>query len=219
MRINKYIALGSTLSRRGADRAVQMGRVRINGKPASAGSDVSDSDTVTLDDRPVTQPETFHTIIFNKPINCVCSKRGQGSQTIYDLLPEKFRNLNPIGRLDKDSSGLLLLTNDGNLAQRLSHPSQQKAKVYQVKLDKPLLPKDLTKVSGNGVLLGDGLSKFALRPLDNSGVKWQVTMSEGRNRQIRRTFRALDYKVTAIHRTQFGDYRLGNLESGLFETA
>lgn len=211
MRINKYIALGSTLSRRGADRAVQMERVRINGQLATAGSIVQPGDTVTLDERILTPPDELQTIMLNKPAGYVCSKRGQGSKTIYDLLPESMRILNPVGRLDKDSSGLLLLTNDGDLAQRLAHPSAAKNKVYEVRLNKPLLPQDRQAITGPGILLGDGRSRLQLQALDSSGQAWRITMHEGRNRQIRRTFRALDYLVTAIHRTHFGDYQLADL--------
>lgn len=218
MRINKFIALGSTLSRRGADRAVQMERVHINGTLATAGSTVQPTDVVTLDGRPITEPTKLQTIMFNKPVGYVCSKRGQGSLTIYELLPETMRQLNPVGRLDKDSSGLLLLTNDGDLAQRLAHPSAAKNKVYEIVLDKPLLPKDLHSITGPGVLLGDGRSSFDLKPLGQEGRAWRVTMHEGRNRQIRRTFRALDYKVSTIDRTQFGEYRLEKLQSGHYIT-
>lgn len=218
MRINKFVALCSTsMSRRAADRAVEMGRIKINGELAVPGSLVNEGDLVTVDDRPLTPPKKLVTIIFNKPAGYVCSKRGQGSQTIYDLLPESFRPLNPIGRLDKDSSGLLLLTNDGDRAQDLTHPSKQKTKVYEIKLDKPLSNKDVTKITSTGVLLGDGESRLQLDKLGNSPLEWKVSMHEGRNRQIRRTFQAIDYKVTRIHRTQFGPYKLGNLGVGLYK--
>lgn len=217
MRINKFIALGSTLSRRGADRAIQMERVRINGQLATPGSEATVDDTVTLDDQLITPPETLQTILMNKPVGYVCSKRGQGNVTIYELLPESMRVLNPVGRLDKDTSGLLLLTNDGELAQRLTHPSNQKNKVYEVKLNKPLDPADVQKITHTGVLLGDGVSKFQLEPL-GGGDGWRITMHEGRNRQIRRTFQALDYKITKLHRTHFGDYDLGDTPSGNYKT-
>ncbi len=218
IRVNKFVALSNTtMSRRAADRAIEMGRIKINGELAAPGSLVKEEDKVTIDDRLLTPPEKLVTVIFNKPLGYVCSKRGQGNQTIYDLLPESLRSLNPVGRLDKESSGLLLLTNDGDLAQKLTHPSNQKSKVYEIKLDKPLTDKDVIKVSTTGVLLGDGKSKLRLDKLGNSPLEWKVSMHEGRNRQIRRTFQAIDYKVTRIHRTQFGPYKLGPLDSGKFE--
>ncbi len=218
IRVNKFVALCNTsMSRRAADRAIEMGRIKINSALAVPGSLVNNGDRVTIDGRPLNPPKQLFTVLFNKPVGYVCSKRGQGNQTIYDLLPESFRSLNPIGRLDKDSSGLLLLTNDGNRAQELTHPSKQKAKVYEIKLDKPLSDKDATKITSAGVLLGDGESKLQLDKLGNSTLEWKVSMHEGRNRQIRRTFQAMDYKVTRIHRTHFGPYKLGELGSGLYK--
>jgi 23S rRNA pseudouridine2605 synthase len=118
-----------------------------------------------------------------------------------------------VGRLDKDSSGLLLLTNDGQLAYDLTHPSSQKEKIYEIKLEKPLTPGDKTRIE-QGLMLEDGVSKLALKSLDKTGHTWQVTMHEGRNRQIRRTFATLDYDVQKLHRVQFGPYRLKNLAVG-----
>lgn len=219
MRINKFIALGTTLSRRGADRAIQMERVRINGQLAQAGSEVTEGDTVTLDERVITPPEVLQTILFHKPVGYVCSKRGQGNTTIYELLPESMRQLNPIGRLDKDTSGLLLLTNDGELAQKLTHPSNLKQKIYEITLDSELTPHDFERITKKGIKLDDGLSKFGLDYINDDNFKWRVTMTEGRNRQIRRTFGALGYRVVALHRTQFGPYKLNDLKPGNFQTA
>src|ERR1044071_5751143 len=107
MRLNKYIASGSQLSRRAADAAIAAGRVQVNGKPAEQGIDVSDTDVVTLDNRAITPAVNTTTIMLNKPPGYVVSRDGQGAPTIYDLLPPEYRHLNPVGRLDKDSSGLL----------------------------------------------------------------------------------------------------------------
>lgn len=214
MRINKYVALATGMSRRAADAAVNEFRVGINGKTAQTGADITDSDTVTLDGRTIT-PAVKTTIMLNKPPGYVVSRDGQGSETIYDLLPVEYDRLKPIGRLDKDSSGLLLLTNDGDLANQLTHPSHQKAKVYEVTLDKSLQPLHRQMISDFGIKLEDGLSKLQLdRTQDGSDLEWQITMSEGRNRQIRRTFSALGYHVNRLHRTHFGPYALKNLPSG-----
>jgi 23S rRNA pseudouridine2605 synthase len=153
--------------------------------------------------------------MLNKPVGYVCSRNGQGSKTVYDLLPPEYQQLKTVGRLDKDSSGLLLLTNDGQLAQELTHPSQQKRKVYEVTLDKPLQPLHRQMISDHGVSLEDGPSKLELeRQHDGDDTKWIVTMHEGRNRQIRRTFAALGYEVIQLHRTKFGNYQLGTLQKG-----
>lgn len=244
MRLNKYIASSTTLSRRKADEAIAQGRVSINGRTAEQGQDVSESDTVALDGRAITPSVNTITIMLNKPRGYVVSRNGQGSQTVYDLLPPEYQHLNPVGRLDKDSSGLLLLTNDGALAQELTHPSRQKVKVYEVTLDDPLHPLHQQMITDYGVMLEDGLSKFAITKLDphsrvipstaeesprNQGRSfrsasdsnrdddtkaYEITMAEGRNRQIRRTFAALGYTVQTLHRTHFGPYALGNLAIG-----
>jgi 23S rRNA pseudouridine2605 synthase len=206
MRINKFIARATGISRREADKAIEAGRVTVNGQPALTGTDVTASDDVMLDGKTASQPR-MTTIMLNKPAGYVCSRDGQGARTVYDLLPEEFKALKPVGRLDKDSSGLLLLTTDGDLANRLTHPSYQKEKIYQVTLDHPLTEQDRTAVQ-QGVNLDDGPS--ALRITDVQGARFTVTMSEGRNRQIRRTFAALGYEVNGLHRTQFGSYALPN---------
>src|SRR5690606_28032606 len=132
------------------------------------------------------------TIMLNKPVGYVVSRAGQGSRTIYDLLPPEYHHLKPIGRLDKDSSGLLLLTNDGQLAQDLTHPQYQKIKIYEVELNIPPLQPHRETSSNHGVELDHGNSRLILDPLeDDGGRSWRFTMHEGRNRQIRRTFAAL----------------------------
>jgi 23S rRNA pseudouridine2605 synthase len=213
MRINRFVALATGMSRRAADRLADSGELHVNGKAIRSGQEVDEhSDVVTHRGRRL-KPPRLQTIMLNKPPGYVCSREGQGAKTIYELLPEELAHLKPVGRLDKDSSGLLLLTNDGTLAQRLTHPSFQKTKIYQVALDQPLAASDATKLA-SGVQLEDGPSKLALAPLGNTSKSWQIKMQEGRNRQIRRTLAALGYQVQTLHRTQFGSYELGNLAEG-----
>ena len=214
MRINKYLALYTDLSRRSADQAIDDGRVTLNGEKPSSGASVDASDVVTLDGRAITPDVKRVVLILNKPVGYVCSKDGQGSETVYDLLPEQYHNLNPVGRLDKDSSGLLLMTNDGDLANKLTHPSYQKTKIYEIELDKPLQPLHQQMISDYGVQLDDGPSKLQLEKLDDMGQQLRVSMHEGRNRQIRRTFSALGHMVTKLHRTHFGSYILGDIKKG-----
>jgi 23S rRNA pseudouridine2605 synthase len=215
MRINKYVAQATGLSRRTADAAIAEGRVQLNGHAPEAGQDVTDGDTVTLDNRAITPDVNTITILLNKPVGYVCSRAGQGSKTVYDLLPPELHHLKSVGRLDKNSSGLLLLTNDGQLAHELTHPSRQKQKVYEITLDKPLQPLHHQMISDHGVMLEDGPSKFELEKISDE-KSWRITMHEGRNRQIRRTFAALGYEVVALQRTQFGTYHLDKLTSGSF---
>lgn len=215
MRINKFVASSSGLSRRKADEAILVGRVLINGKTPEFGQQASPSDVVTLDGAVLTPPKEHTTIMLNKPVGYVVSRDGQGHKTIFELLPPEYQELQPVGRLDKDSSGLLLLTNDGNLANDLTHPSQQKIKIYEVRLNAPLQPLHHQMISDHGVQLNDGGSKLQLeRLIDGDDYGWRVTMHEGRNRQIRRTFSSLDYTVKKLHRTHFGNYTLGDLAPG-----
>jgi 23S rRNA pseudouridine2605 synthase len=215
MRINKFVAQASGLSRRAADTAIAARRVRINGLAPQVGQDVQPNDSVTLDGRALKPAATTTTILLNKPVGYVCSRRGQGSRTVYELLPPEFYNLKPVGRLDKDSSGLLLLTDDGELANRLTHPRYSKQKVYEVELDKTLAPDHREQITRTGVVLEDGPSRFELDRLDeDNGLRWLVIMQEGRNRQIRRTFAALGYTVIGLHRVKFGDYSLDGVREG-----
>lgn len=215
MRINKFIASGSYLSRRAADEAIAAGRVLVNGVIPGQGYDTKASDRVTLDGGIITPVVNTITNLFNKPVGYVVSRDGQGSKTIYELLPGKYHNLQPVGRLDKESSGLLLLTNDGTLANELTHPSRQKTKLYELELDKPLQPLHRQMISDHGVLLDDGASKLQLERIeDGNELRWRASMHEGRNRQIRRTFASLGYTVTKLHRTHFGPYALGSTPAG-----
>lgn len=216
MRLNQFIAQHTAYSRRSADDLIKEGRVEVNGVLAKIGDTVIDSDKVTLDGQPLEDHPKFSTIMLNKPVGYVVSRNGQGSKTIYDLLPRDLWHLNPVGRLDKNSSGLLLMTNDGDLSFKLTHPKYQKEKVYIVELDKTLESIDQDHISHKGVKLDDGISKLKLKMLGSNEKTWEVRMSEGRNRQIRRTFSTLGYKVVRLHRTNFGEYLLKDLKSGQY---
>jgi 23S rRNA pseudouridine2605 synthase len=215
-RVNKYIAHATGLSRREVDNAVSAGRVTINGKKATMGSQVGLGDDVQLDSKPIGKDHAYSYLMLHKPAGYVCSRRRQGEYpTIYELLPEDQQKLKAVGRLDRDSSGLLLLTDDGDLAHRMTHPKFQKRKVYEVSLDNELEPLHQQMINDYGVTLDDGPSKLTLeRMSEDNRIAWRVVMSEGRNRQIRRTFAALGYTVTKLHRTDFGPYSLGNLTAG-----
>jgi len=213
MRINKFVAQATGLSRRAADRIIEEGRVAVNRQPASPGDGVGGEDIVEMDGQVISAAAEHLTIILNKPSGYVCSRAGQGSRTIYDLLPLEYHRLKPAGRLDKESSGLLLLTDDGDLANRLTHPKYAKTKVYEVGLDKPLAELDKTKLE-QGVKVDDYTSSLQLSAIDSR--TWQVSMSQGRNRQIRRTFAALGYTVNSLRRDHFGPYGLDDLASGKY---
>ncbi len=217
IRLNKYLAHATGISRREADNLIERGRVSVNGKPAELGHQIHETDLLSIDGRPVQNTTPGYTyLMLNKPVGYVCSRRAQGeSPTIYDLLPEIYRTLKPVGRLDRDSSGLLLLTDDGDFAHQMTHPSFHKNKTYEVALDHALEPLHRQMISDYGVNLEDGKSQLQLeRRSEGNETQWRVVMHEGRNRQIRRTFTALGYDVQKLHRTHFGNYNLGGLTPG-----
>lgn len=218
MRLNRFIANATGMSRRAADQAIEQGSVSVDGRTAEKGQDLASDAVVTLNGKALSLPKRHTTIMLNKPAGYIVSREGQGSKTIYELLPPDLQRLKPVGRLDKDSSGLLLLTDDGALAQELTHPKHQKEKSYEVELNKPLSHSDKTKIE-QGITLDDGVSSFKLEPTSPGQHNWRVTMHEGRNRQIRRTFGALGCEVTKLHRTRFGKYSLPrNLHSGNYRS-
>lgn len=219
MRLNKYIALHTSHSRRKADDLIAANRVKINNQAAIPGQIVAETDTVFIDGTAIKvggRPKSI-TIILNKPPGYVCSRDGQGSPTVYELLPAELHQLNYAGRLDKDSSGLLVLTSDGELANQLTHPRYEKTKVYEIKLNKPLQPLHQQIISDKGISLDDGVSKFQVEKIGKSGQTLRITMREGRNRQIRRTFESLGYFVNKLHRVTFGLYDLEKLPPAGFK--
>ena len=246
VRLNKFLAERLGISRREADEAIAAGKVTINGEKASLGARIStpvkiDKSTKVCYNEKIVPFETeFLYLAFNKPIGYVCSRRAQGdTPTLYELLPKEYQKLKTVGRLDKDSSGLILLTNDGDFAYQMTHPKFHKEKIYEVELDRPLEPLHQQMISDYGVMLDDGPSRFlvlknelaisstedhklgrapmSVSEVDDMRVRYIVKLSEGRNRQIRRTFAALGYRVISLHRTQFGPYQLSGLAPGKCE--
>lgn len=216
VRLNKYLSTNFGISRREADELISAGKVLVNKKPAELGARVGNNDEVSIAGKNVKKEELRY-FALNKPTGYVCSKKRQGdTPTIYELLPKELQNLKNVGRLDKDSSGILLLTNDGDFAFEMTHPKFHKTKVYEVEIDRDLAPLHQQMISDFGVTLADGKSQLGLEKLDTDDrrKKWRVTMSEGRNRQIRRTFDALGYKVVKLHRVSFGIYSLSGLKPG-----
>jgi pseudouridine synthase len=218
-RLNKHLALEMGISRREADALIEQGNVTIDGVVARLGARFQSGNHIAVRGKAVGTGAMRRYLLLNKPVGYVCSRRAQGdTPTIYALLPKEFHALKPVGRLDKDSSGLILLSNDGDFAFRMTHPKFGKTKIYELELDRDLEPLHQQMISDYGVQLEDGGSKLALARLsDTNRTQWQVTMKEGRNRQIRRTFAALGYEVTKLHRTNFGNYSLGDMKPGDYE--
>jgi len=217
-RLNKYLAFQLGVSRREADNSIAAGHVKVNGTAAILGGRFEETDTITYKGKALAQRGTYTYVALNKPIGYVSSRKQQGDvPTLYSLLPEKYHNLKPVGRLDKDSSGLLLLTDDGDFAYNMTHPKFYKVKTYEVSLDTDLQPLHQQMISDFGIQLEDGPSKLSLEKRGDGAKDWLVTMHEGRNRQIRRTFSSIGYTVVALHRISFGTYSLENLQPGDFK--
>jgi 23S rRNA pseudouridine2605 synthase len=220
MRLNKYLAHFHGISRREADLYIQQNRVLVNGKIASLGNIVKVGiDNVTLDNSEITKTvKRYSYLLLNKPVGYVCSRKKQGTNpTIYELLPREFHSLKVAGRLDKDSQGLVLLTDDGDAIFKLTHPKFGKIKQYNVSINKPLTTTHFSAIN-NGIELEDGTSKLSVKEIELNNIpnSYQVTMQEGRNRQIRRTFKHFGYTVTFLERTTLGPYRLSDLKNRQF---
>lgn len=212
-RINKFLAEYANVSRREADRLIQEGRVTVNGADAVPGMDVSLTDAVRVDGkkRIQTQAPRLVTIALNKPVGYITTTDRRKKDTVLDLITLSDR-LFPIGRLDVESSGLLLLTTNGDLAHRLMHPSYEHEKEYRVQVDRPLTREAMTALR-EGIFLDNRKTLPAfVRSLGKRS--FLIRLKEGRNRQIRRMCEALGYTVSRLKRERIGEIRLGDLKEG-----
>lgn len=205
-------------SRSEARRWVGEGRVKVNGRVAGnpdAWVDL-ERDRITIDDRPIEQAAPTY-LLLNKPTGYITTYRDpQGRKTIYDLLPDRDRYLFSVGRLDLDTSGLLILTNDTAFAERLTNPDYKVPKTYRVKASRQLSDADLERLR-TGIELRDGMTRPAIvERIGNPGGKtvFEITITEGRNRQVRRMVEALDVKVVTLVRIAIGSIVLDDLEAG-----
>lgn len=219
MRLNKFLASCGAASRRGADELIASGRVRVNSIVVTElGKMVeTDNDTVTLDGKKVEPVSKMTYIMLYKPKGCITSLRDEkGRKTVYDYLDVEVPHLVPVGRLDYDTEGLLLLTNDGELVNRLAHPSGEVPKSYLVRAEGEFPEHVLAKLR-KGVEI-DGVktkrSKVKLLEQGEKEAKLLVTITEGRNRQVRRMFEAVERNVVFLKRVAIGDLRLGGLARG-----
>lgn len=219
MRINKFIAECGVASRRNADVLIKEGRVKKNGKPVTeCGVNVDErNDTVTVDGIKLELPSAFTYVMLNKPKGCVCTSSDEhGRKTIFDFFDGPDKRLFSVGRLDYDSEGLILLTNDGDLSFRLTHPSNEIPKTYSVRIEGEIDESDLAKLRA-GVYI-DGVktnrSKIKVTEVKDNMTKLSVTIYEGKNRQIRKMFEAVGKNVVFLKRVAIGDMRLGGLGRG-----
>lgn len=213
VRIQKYLSAAGICSRRKAESFIRAGRVRVNGTIVTAMGTKIDpqKDSIHVDGRPVGPPAKKIYIALNKPKGYVTSCDHPGQSLVVDLvdLPERIY---PVGRLDKDSVGLLLLTNDGRLHHRLSHPSFDHEKAYEVTVQHPIDDGVLTHLS-QGVVL-KGVKTRPARVERISGRRFHIVLKEGRNRQIRRMVNKMGHKVVRLKRIRVANIRLGNLPTG-----
>jgi len=215
MRINQYLASCGLASRRGAESLVRDGRVTINGSVIKdLSTRVSDTDDVRVDGKAIHSENKKVYVLLNKPKDYVTTVQDERRRrTVMDLINVRER-IFPIGRLDAKSTGLLLLTNDGDLAYRLTHPRFKLAKVYRVTLTADFAEKDLTSME-SGLQLEDGPTRpCRVRYYRETADHVEVRLHEGRNRQVRRMFAALGYEVKSLQRVRFGPLELKGLERG-----
>ncbi len=218
MRINKFLAYSGVASRRGADQLINDGVVKINGKICSLGDEVDiSSDSVTVNGKLVNVVRKYEYYIMNKPKGYVCTvKDDKGRKTVMDLLPSNDKRLFPVGRLDYDTEGLLILTNDGDLTFKLTHPKNEVPKTYLVKTEKPISNEDLIKLRSGVFIDGVKTKKCNVKLLETTkeGSRLYVTITEGRNRQIRKMFEAVNNTVDFLKRIKVGELTLTGLNRG-----
>ncbi len=217
MRINKYLAECGVASRRACDKIVQDGRVTINGKTAVNGQDVSDGDKVLLDGNEIVRKVIHSYYIMNKPKGYVCTvSDDKDRKTVMQLLPENAGRVYPVGRLDYDTEGLLLFTDDGELAFRLTHPRNEIPKTYLVKIEGSVTDAQLNKLRAGVELDGRLTNKSKIKVIETNReyTKLHVTINEGRNRQVRRMFESVGKEIAFLKRIKIGEMGLGSLERG-----
>lgn len=220
MRINKYIANAGIASRRKADELIKAGKVKVNGKVMSQpGYDVADRDEVLVEGRSVQSAENKVYYAMNKPLGVITSVNDdRGRMTVVDIMSDVEERVFPVGRLDYNTSGLLLLTNDGDFANRIMHPGRRVDKTYRVRV-----AGNISKMKISVLRAGVRLGKFKTAPARVDVITWnrhsmilEVTIHEGKNRQIRRMFEAVGYPVQELERISIGNMKLGHLKPGQY---
>lgn len=219
MRINKYIAKSTGYSRRKAEELILDGKIKVNNKLCTDLATVvlEHDDKIEFDGKILTLDIPLLYIMMNKPKNLVVTRSDEyDRKTVYSILPPEFDFIKPVGRLDKDSEGLLLLTNDGELINKILHPKYKLEKVYQVTVAGNVNKTQLTKLR-EGIDIGDGVTLPAgvyIRKNYERKTTLKFILKEGRKRQIRRMLESVELRVLGLRRTQVGDIQLGKLPQG-----
>ena len=216
-RLNKFIASSGICSRRKADELIESGVVFVNGKKVTElGFLVQDKDKVVVNQKLI-KPVKHEYYRFYKPAGYITTADDEkGRKTIYDILPENLNHLKPVGRLDKDSTGLLILTNDGDLINQLTHPSIKIPKVYLVSVDSVVHPHELEQMAA-GIEIEPGKKAYAditVLEADKKHTYMQITLYQGMNRQIRKMFEYFGHEVKTLKRIQHGVITLDGLKRG-----
>jgi 23S rRNA pseudouridine2605 synthase len=223
VRLQKYLAHAGVASRRAAEEMIARGRVRVNGKPVTKpGSLVGPGDRVEVDGTPVETVAEPRYLVLHKPPKVMTTMRDPGGRrTVADLVPRQFGRVVPVGRLDFDTSGVLLLTDDGDLAYVLTHPKFGVEKTYRAVVRGRLLPDDVKALVSGIKLEGERARPAKLRVVRTSGLNSEVdvTIHEGKNRQVRRMFEATEHPVVSLVRLRFGPLSLGELPVGHWREA
>lgn len=219
MRINKYLAQCGVASRRDCDKLVAEGRVTVNGRPADVGADVEEGDVIKVDGKVVTVKKNEYYIL-HKPKGYLCTvSDDKGRKTVMDILGSSVGRVYPVGRLDYDSEGLLILTTDGELAQHLTHPSNEVPKTYVVKVEGRLTEADLNPIRSGIEIEGGYVTKKCRAHIIETNrdfTRVEITLREGKNREIRKMFAAIGKEVTLLKRTKVGELSLRGLDRGAF---
>ncbi|MFR1632336.1 MAG: pseudouridine synthase [Oscillospiraceae bacterium] len=218
MRINKYLAQCGVASRRECDRLIAEGKVTVNGRPAGLGDDVNDGDNIKVEGRPVSVKKNEYYLL-HKPKGYLCTvSDDKGRKTVMDILGDGVGRVYPVGRLDYDSEGLLILTTDGELAQHLTHPSNEVPKTYLVKVEGRLTEADLNPIRSGIEIDGYVTKKCRAHIVETNKdyTKVELVLREGKNREIRKMFAAIGREVTLLKRTKVGELTLRGLDRGAF---
>jgi len=221
MRINKFLSLCGLGSRRKTEDLITGGLITVNGTvmcDLSYQVD-SDSDIVMYKKQVLTPVQNFHYLILNKPKGFITSTNDERNRpTVFDLIPQRFKELGifPVGRLDKDTEGLLIFTNDGDLAYRLTHPRFKIPKIYEVILDKPLRDDHKHTIEHGIELYGSITLPASIKPLNDEWTAVAITITEGKKRQVRLMFTMVGYEIVSLTRIQYGPIALGNLPEGKY---
>ena len=219
MRINKYLAQCGVASRRDCDRIISEGRVTLNGRVCGIGDDVADGDTVKVDGKQVAIKKNEYYLL-HKPKGYLSTvSDDKGRKTVMDILGSSVGRVYPVGRLDYDSEGLLILTTDGELAQHLTHPSNEVPKTYLVKVEGRLTEDDLNPIRSGIEIEGGYVTKKCRAHIVETNrdfTRVEMVLREGKNREIRKMFAAIGKEVMLLKRTKVGELTLRGLERGSF---